>query len=208
MADQNMENPFQAFTKMMDQFRIPGVDLQAIMDGRRKDVEAVVQANRVAFQGMQALVQRQIEILQQTMSEWQKAAQGMTGKDPGAVLSSQAELAKQAIEKALANMRELAELAVKAHRDVYEVIKHRVQENLEELSHVSVRATGRGRGAARQLPHPKNGWHSFCSDNALARNEGNDAFIRPLGCESDGGEISNSARAQTVRFPAKARAEL
>jgi len=50
MADQNMENPFQAFTKMMDQFRIPGVDLQAIMDGRRKDVEAVVQANRVAFQ--------------------------------------------------------------------------------------------------------------------------------------------------------------
>ena len=133
VTEQNMENPFQAFTKMMDQFRIPGVDLQAIVDGRRKDIEAVVQANRVAFQGMQALVQRQTEILQQTMSEWQKAAQGMIGKDPGAALGSQAELATQAFEKALANMRELAERAIKAQSEAYEVIKHRVQENMEEL---------------------------------------------------------------------------
>ncbi|HME39298.1 MAG TPA: phasin family protein, partial [Steroidobacteraceae bacterium] len=114
----------------------PGVDLQAIMEGRRKDVEAVVQANRVAFQGMQALVQRQTEILQQTMSEWQKAAQGMSVKDPGAALGSAAELAKQAFEKALANMRELAELAIKAQTDAYEVIKHRVQEDMEELRSV------------------------------------------------------------------------
>ena len=133
MAEQNMENPFQAFTEMMEQFRIPGVDLQAIMEGRRKDVEAVVQANSVAFQGMQVLVQRQSEILQQTMSEWQKAAQNMTGKDPGAAIGSQAELAKQAFEKALANMRELAELAVKAQSDAYEVIKQRMHENIEEL---------------------------------------------------------------------------
>jgi phasin family protein len=118
---------------MMEQFRIPGVDLQSIMDGRRKDVEAVVQANRVAFQGMQALVQRQTEILQQTMGEWQKAAQGMSGKDPSAALGSQAELAKQAFEKALTNMRELAELAVKAQSDAYEVIKARMHENMAEL---------------------------------------------------------------------------
>ena len=136
VAEKNTENPFQAFTKMMEQFRIPGVDLQAIMEGRRKDVEAVVQANRVAFQGMQALVQRQTEILQQTMSEWQKAAQGMSVKDPGAALGSAAELAKQAFEKALANMRELAELAIKAQTDAYEVIKHRVQEDMEELRSV------------------------------------------------------------------------
>ena len=136
VAEKHIENPFQAFTKMMDQFHIPGVDLQAIMDGRRKDVEAVVQANRVAFQGLQALVQRQTEILQQTMSEWQKAAQGMSVKDPGAAVGSAAELAKQAFEKALANMRELAELAIKAQTDAYEVIKHRVQENMEELRSV------------------------------------------------------------------------
>ena len=138
MADQhtetpNIENPFQTFTKLVEQFRIPGVDLQAIMESRRKDVEAVVQANRVAFQGMQALVQRQTEILQQTMSEWQKAAQGLSGKDAGSAMGSQAEFAKQAFEKALANMRELAELAVKSQSDAFEVIKHRVQENIEEL---------------------------------------------------------------------------
>ena len=133
MAEQNIENPFQSFTKMMEQFRIPGVDLQAMMDSRRKDVEAVVQANRVAFQGMQALVQRQTEILQQTMGEWSKMAQGAAGKEPGAAMGAQAEVAKQAFEKALQNMRELAELAVKAQSDAYEVIKARVQENIEEL---------------------------------------------------------------------------
>ena len=133
MADENMGDPFQTFTKMLEQFRIPGVDLQAIMESRRKDVEAVVQANQVAFQGVQALVQRQTEILQQTMSEWQKVVQDMAGKEPGAAIGSQAELAKQAFEKALANMRELAELAVKAQSDAYEVIKQRMHENIEEL---------------------------------------------------------------------------
>jgi phasin family protein len=127
------DNPFQQFTKMMEQFRIPGVDVQAMMEARRKDVEAVVQANRIAFQGAQALVQRQSEILQQTMAEWQKAAQSLTGKEPGQAVGTQAELAKQAFEKALQNMRELAELAVKAQSDAYEVIKQRVQENIEQL---------------------------------------------------------------------------
>ena len=59
-----------------EQFKIPGVDLGAVVEARRKDIEALTQANQQAYQGMQALAQRQAEILKETMSEWQTSMQG------------------------------------------------------------------------------------------------------------------------------------
>ena len=52
-------NPFGDFTKMLEQFKLPGFDVPAIMEARRKDMEALVQANQTAFQGMQSLAQKQ-----------------------------------------------------------------------------------------------------------------------------------------------------
>ena len=55
--------PFMDISKLMEQFKIPGVDLGAVVEARRKDIEALTQANQQAYQGMQALAQRQAEIL-------------------------------------------------------------------------------------------------------------------------------------------------
>jgi phasin family protein len=48
-------------------------------------------------------------------------------------LKNGAELARSAFETALANMRELAELAAKSQRDAFEVIRKRVEENMNAL---------------------------------------------------------------------------
>jgi phasin family protein len=81
---------------------------------RRKDIEALVTANRQAYEGMQLLAHRQAEMLKEAMTEWQAATEGMmSGQTPGAGAAKQAELGKQAFDKALANMRELAEIATK-----------------------------------------------------------------------------------------------
>ena len=125
--------PFVDVTKILEQFKIPGVDLQAVLEARRKDVEALTQANQIAYDNMQALAKREAEILQQTMSEWQAAMAGMSRKSPAEMAASGTELATQAFGRALANMRELAEMAAKSQTQAYEVLNKRFQENLEEM---------------------------------------------------------------------------
>ena len=56
------------FTKMMKDFNLPGLDTDAIVANQRRNVEALTSANRVALEGVQAVVKRQVEIVQETMN--------------------------------------------------------------------------------------------------------------------------------------------
>ena len=125
--------PFVDVTKILEQFKLPGIDISAILEARRKDVEALTQANQIAYDSMQALARREAEILQQTMTEWQGAMAGMAGKSPAEMAAKGTELATQAFGRALVNMRELAEMASRSQAQTYEVLNKRFQENLEEL---------------------------------------------------------------------------
>ncbi|HEX5611006.1 MAG TPA: TIGR01841 family phasin [Burkholderiales bacterium] len=129
----NSGMPFVDVTKILEQFKLPGIDLQAVMEARRKDMEALAQANQIAYENIQALARREAEILQQTMSEWQGAMAGMAGKSPAEVAAKGTELAGQAFGRALSNMRELAEMATRSQAQTYEILNRRFQENLDEL---------------------------------------------------------------------------
>ena len=63
------EMPFFDFTKLMSQFRLPGVDFAALVDRERKNIEALAEANRIAFEGWQPLARpiREIAIF---WSDW------------------------------------------------------------------------------------------------------------------------------------------
>jgi phasin family protein len=130
----NPEFPAINIGKLLERFRLPGVDFPALMDVQRKNIEALRQANRKAFIGALAMAQRQVEILEENMREWQAAAKELTAKSSAeSAMSKQADLAKKAIENALANMRELAEMAVKSQTEAYEVIGKRVQAGIQEF---------------------------------------------------------------------------
>ncbi len=141
-------NPFADFDysqfdiqKMMSDFKVPGVDMQAMMEAQRKNIEALTAANRVAFEGMQAIAKRQTEILAQAMAEVSNVAQQLTSSgatNPQEMSTKQSELVKQTFEKALANMRELAEMVNKANTEAFEVINKRFTESLEELKSMMI----------------------------------------------------------------------
>src|SRR6202051_1467842 len=88
MADENKSSlfgdfgkmPSFDFTKLMSDFKLPGVDLATIMDREKKNIEALTEANRVAFEGWQALVHRQAEILQESIK---RAVGTVQGEDAG-----------------------------------------------------------------------------------------------------------------------------
>ncbi|NEU98658.1 phasin family protein [Bradyrhizobium sp. UFLA 03-164] len=116
--------------KMAERFTLPGIDIGALIEWQRKDMEALAEANRQAYEGVQALVSRRNEILQETLAQWQAA---MKGFGSGDILTNQAETAKQQVEKALANFRELSQMEAQARNNAWKVMQDRMQENLANL---------------------------------------------------------------------------
>ncbi len=131
MAQNNPPNPFADLAKMFEQFKIPGVDMTAIVDARRKDVEALTQVNQAAYASMQAMARKQSEMLAQAMQGAQEAAKNMAGGANDA--SSQTELARKAYEKAVADMKELAEMARKSQADALAIVSQRANQQVEEF---------------------------------------------------------------------------
>ena len=97
----------EEFSKMLKQYNLPGVDMDALMASQKKNLEALTQANRIALEGMQAVAERQAKILQETMNEASTAVDVLSkAGSPSEVAAKQAELAKGAFERALSNMRD------------------------------------------------------------------------------------------------------
>jgi phasin family protein len=127
-------------TKLMDiskltaDYKLPGVDMDQLLVAQRKNIEALTAANQLAFEGMQAVLRRQTEILRQSMEQASSmVTELMATGAPEDKVAKNAELAKVAFEKALANMRELAEMVAKSNAEAAEVISKRVSESLDEL---------------------------------------------------------------------------
>ena len=120
--------------KLIGDLKLPNMNVEQLMQAQRRNIEALTQANKLAAEGFQAIAKRQSEILKETMDEMGKAMKdAMSGGTPEANAAKQADLAKQALERALANMKELAEMAAKANSEAFELINRRVMESLDEL---------------------------------------------------------------------------
>ena len=121
---------FGDFSKLIEEFKLPGIDLNALMEARRKDIDALAAANRTALEGIQSLNQKQAEILRATMDQLQSIVKTAAGS---ATSASTGEIVQQALQKAFLSMRELAEVAYKSQSDAFAVVSQRAQENIQEV---------------------------------------------------------------------------
>jgi phasin family protein len=137
MAKSTATQPVNAFgdlTKMIEQFKLPGVDMSAIVESRRKDVDALMAANKAALDSMQELAKKQAEIFSQAMQTAQESIQSLAKGGVGVPDPvKQAEVARKAYEKAVAGMSELAQIAKQAQTDAMNSIAARAQQSVEEM---------------------------------------------------------------------------
>ena len=129
----DMSNAFGDLTKMIEQFKLPGVDTAEIVAARRKDIDALVQANQAAYEGMRALSNKQAEMLKQAMQDIQAAVEGAAGGAGIGDPAKQGELARKAYERVLGDMKDLAEIARKSQADAMATITQRGTQNLEDV---------------------------------------------------------------------------
>ena len=125
--------PFGDVSAMMAQFKMPGLDMAAIVEARRKDIQALVDANTASMASMQALASKQTEMLTQAMQGMQDAAKGLVGSSGPADMSKQGEVIRQGFEKTLANMKELADMAQQAQTEAMAKITQRASSQMEEI---------------------------------------------------------------------------
>ena len=114
--------------------RFPMMDAEAIMQTQRRNIEVLTQANQICYEGVQAVAQRQAEIMRKSFEDCSRVVQEMA--KPGDVedrLTRQADAAKDAYEASVANMRELAEMSVKSNSEAAEPLNKRMNEAFDEL---------------------------------------------------------------------------
>jgi len=121
-------------SKMFDTAKIPGVDTTMLTEAQKKNVQAIVDANRVASEGYQALFKKQVEILQGGVSEMTEAMKAASTQPMSADShEKRMEMAKAHFEKSVAVFNELSESARKANEDAMAIIQARFSEGVEEM---------------------------------------------------------------------------
>lgn len=125
-GNDNSSNPFG---NLFGQFQIPGFDMMAMMEESRKDWETLQAANQAAMEGWQQLAQKQQEMAQQAMQQWQADITRSIGANP----QENAERIQASVQTAMANMQELANSASEAQSAANEILRKRFEENLKRL---------------------------------------------------------------------------
>lgn len=122
---------FTEYTKLFGQFKLPGIDMGAMLESRRKDIEAIAEANTTALAGVQSLAQKQADILRTTLGELQAFVTRVT--EGGQSIANTGDTVKQTLHKALVDVQDLADTAYRAQSDSVAVVTKRVAERVEEL---------------------------------------------------------------------------
>jgi phasin family protein len=148
----HLKNPFAGLNQLLGKVNLPGFDAAGMMEARRKDVDAVLEANRIVYAGAQALAQKQLEILRTTMSAARSAVtDGTFTGNPMEIAGKQREMMSKAFQMSVSHMRELAEIVRKAQSDAFAVVKGQVEEDIRGLVG---RVQRKGKAAARAAAAP------------------------------------------------------
>ncbi len=123
------------FTRMFGEMKFPAMpDMEGFLQAHRRNMETLSAANRVALEGAQTVAKRHMEIVQQTMQEMTETIRDLSTSDsPQARAAKQADLIKHAYEKAVAHMKELADLIQRSNGEALQMLNHRFAEAMDEV---------------------------------------------------------------------------
>ncbi len=140
MAAQNFPFAFpptfdpEKLKELFSAAKVPGVDAEAMLAAQQKNVDALVEANKVAFAGYQDLYKRQIALFEAAVAQAKDKLTEAQGQPLTADQATQnVEVLKAAFEKAAADAQGLAELVQKTNTDAFEIVKARFEEAVAEF---------------------------------------------------------------------------
>lgn len=133
-----MADPAQNFTDMFkkfgEQMKVPSFDMTKIMEHQQKNLEAMTKSWQAMAGGANEIAQKQKDIFQAALKDMTEMAQSYKpGGNPQEVMAKQAEFAKKAMEAAIANTKDIAELVQKSSTEAFKIVQERMKESYEEI---------------------------------------------------------------------------
>ncbi|MDE1901363.1 MAG: phasin family protein [Alphaproteobacteria bacterium] len=113
---------------------MPQFNTEAFLTAQRKNIEACTALSQAVSESFQSLWRRQGEAVRQMMEEASQTVNAiMSCPTPEDKVIRQAEAGKVAVEKCLANVRDIAETVAKCNNQALETVNTRMNEGLDEL---------------------------------------------------------------------------
>ncbi len=126
-----------AADRIRDMFKgasLPRFDMDAYVEARHEDIDAVSKATSVALGSAQTITAKQAELLKSSLDQLRSA---LTARKPGDSLgdyaSKERELISSSLSRTLEGMREMAEAAQKSQAQIFDIATDRVRSNVEML---------------------------------------------------------------------------
>ena len=137
MASMDVTRSSEQLLNVIAGLKVPGLNMDALVASQRENLEALSTANRAALEGVKAVGEWQAKLLQETMRELRAAIEALANGGPAQdIVATETDLARKALEKAVAEMRELAEIVVKANQQATAAILQRIPASLNEIKDV------------------------------------------------------------------------
>ena len=128
----------QSFTDMFrnlgEQLKLPQVDVAKIMQHHQKNLDAMTRSWQAMASGATEVANKQRAIFEEAVKDvTAMAKEYKPGGSPQEIIAKQSEFAKKAMEAAIANTRDIAELAQKSGSEAITIIQGRMKESYEEI---------------------------------------------------------------------------
>jgi phasin family protein len=133
MADATQ--PFtDMFKKLGEQLKVPAFDMSKMMEHHQKNLDAMTRSWQAMAGGATEIAQKQKEIFEAAVKDVTEMAQSYKpGGNPQEVMAKQTEFAKKAMEAAIANTKDIAELVQKSSTEAFKIVQDRMKESYEEI---------------------------------------------------------------------------
>ncbi|MDD2325301.1 MAG: phasin family protein [Alphaproteobacteria bacterium] len=121
-------------SKMMEDYKIPKVDIEAMMAAQRKGLETIAGNNQKAYEGMQSYMRRQAEIARQSMEAASDLVQAvMAAPTPEEKVTKQIEASKTAMDNCVSSLKELSEMLSQNQLQAVQGVTEAVREGMDSL---------------------------------------------------------------------------
>ena len=133
-----MSDPTKTFTDMFkslgEQLKVPAFDMGKIMEQQQKNIDAMTRSWQAIGAGAQEVAKKQREIFDAAVKDITEMAKAyQPGGSPHEAVAKQADFAKKAMEAAIANTRDIAELTKKSAGEALSIVHDRMKESFDEI---------------------------------------------------------------------------
>lgn len=124
----------KAGTATFPNFKMPNIDMNAIMESYKKNLEVLGLINKMSIEVCNGITKLQSAFIKQMMTDmgsiWEKTSK------PSDVMTKFNEVTRDTVEKAIGNSKQISEMIVSTNKELSAAITKRVKDCVEEAKNI------------------------------------------------------------------------